>query len=87
MSATRFLVLAGILILVVWGTSATGLVWRVPTLVRQLVAVLFVLCAVRLGLSIAILAFGLSPASYVIPVSLGVIAWWLRPGRKESGAN
>jgi len=83
-SATRFLVLAVILLLVVWSTSATGLVWRVPAFARQLVGLLFVLCAVRLGLSIAILAFGLSPASYLIPILLGVIAWRLRPGRGES---
>jgi hypothetical protein len=44
--------------------------------------VLFVLAAVRIGLSIAILAFDLSIASLLIPIAFGVLAWWLRPGRK-----
>jgi hypothetical protein len=50
-------------------------------LIGYLVAALFVLAAVRIGLSIAILAFDLSPASYLIPISAGIIAWWLRPRR------
>jgi hypothetical protein len=39
----------------------------------------------RAGLSIAILAFDLSPISYLIPISFGVLAWWFRPGRGQSG--
>jgi hypothetical protein len=54
---------------------------QVPAFLRFLVGVLFVLAAVRIGLSIAIIAFDLSPLSYSIPISLGVVAWWLRPGR------
>jgi hypothetical protein len=52
--------------------------------VRLLVAVLFVVAAVRVGLSIAILAFELSLPSLLIPIAFGVLAWWLRPGKDGS---
>jgi hypothetical protein len=54
-------------------------------LVGHLVAAVFIFAAVRAGLSIAIIAFDLSPVSYLIPVSFGLVAWWLRPGRSLPG--
>ena len=87
MSATRFLILAAVLLLAVWSTSATGLLRGAPALVGQLVAAIFIFAAVRIGLSIAIIAFDLSPLSYLIPIALGIVAWRLRPGRSRSSAR
>ena len=82
MSARGFLILAVAVLLLLWAASGTGLMRRATALVRLLVGVLFVLAAVRIGLSIAILAFDLSPLSLLLPISFGVLAWWLRPGRE-----
>jgi uncharacterized membrane protein len=73
--------LGAILLVLVWGTSASGAMRHAPAFLRLLVAALFVLAAVRVGLSIAIIAFDLSPISLLIPISFGIAAWWLRPGR------
>jgi len=81
MGARRFLIFGAVFLLLAWGASATGVMRRAPAFLRLLVAVLFVLSAVRVGLSIAIIAFDLSPISLLIPISLGIVAWWLRPGR------
>ena len=85
MGATRFLILAGVMLLLAWTASATGILRLAPALVRNLVTAIFIFSAVRVGLSIAIIAFDLSPISYLIPVSLGIIAWRLRPGRGLTG--
>ena len=82
MSARGFLILGLVVLVVAWAASGTGLLGRASAFLRLLVGVLFVLAAVRIGLSIAILAFDLSPLSLLIPISFGVLAWWLRPGRK-----
>jgi hypothetical protein len=76
-----FLLLAAAFVLLAWAASATGLIGRAPAVLRLLVAAIFVLAAVRVGLSIAIIAFDASPISLLIPISLGILAWWLRPGR------
>jgi hypothetical protein len=81
MSARGFLALGLAVLVVAWAASGTGLLRRASAFLRLLVAVLFVVAAVRIGLSIAILAFDLSPLSLLIPISFGVAAWWLRPGR------
>ena len=81
MSARGFLLLGLLVLVAAWAVSGTGLLRRASAFLRLLVAVLFVAAAVRIGLSIAILAFDLSPLSLLIPVSFGVAAWWLRPGR------
>jgi len=81
MSARGFLIVGLVVLAVAWAASGTGLLRRVSAFARLLVGVLFVAAAVRIGLSIAILAFDLSPASLLIPVSFGAVAWWLRPGR------
>ncbi len=82
MGARWFLIVGAVFLLLAWGASATGLIRQAPATLRLLVAVLFVLAAVRVGLSIAIIAFDLSPISFLIPISLGIAAWWIRPGRK-----
>ncbi len=87
MSATRFLIIAAVLLLLVWSTSASGLLRGAPALVANLAAAVFVLAAVRLGLSMAIIAFDLSPLSYLIPISMGIVAWWLRPRWRRRGAS
>jgi hypothetical protein len=81
MGARWFLIFGALILLLAWGASATGLMRQTPVFLRLLVAILFVLAAVRIGLSIAIIAFDLSPISYLIPISFGIAAWWLRPGR------
>jgi hypothetical protein len=81
MSARWFLVLGLVVLAAAWAASGTGLLRRASAFLRLLVAVLFVAAAVRIGLSIAILAFDLSPLSLLIPISFGALAWWLRPGR------
>ena len=85
MSARGFLVLAAAAALAAYLLSGSGVLKRASAVVRLALGVLFVLAAVRIGLSIAIMAFDLSPASLLIPIALGVGAWWVRPGR-EAGA-
>ena len=85
MGATRFLILAAVLLLIVWSASATGFLRRTPAIVGHLITAVFIISAVRVGLSIAIIAFDLSPISYLIPISLGALAWWVRPGRGSTG--
>ncbi len=75
------MILAGVLLLLASTASGAGLLRLAPALVRNLVVAIFIFSAVRVGLSIAIIAFDLSPISCLIPVSLGIIAWRLRPGR------
>lgn len=84
MSAGRLLILGVVLLLVAWTVSGTGLLRHAPAFLRSLVTVAFIFIAVRVGLSIAIIAFDLSPISYLIPIFLGILAWWLRPGRNVS---
>ncbi len=81
MGARWFLIFGAGFLLLAWGASATGLMRQAPAFLRLLIGVLFVLAAVRIGLSIAIIAFDLKPVSYLIPISFGIVAWWMRPGR------
>jgi len=80
MGARWFLIFGAVFLLLAWGASATGLMRQAPAFLRLFVAILFVLAAVRIGLSIAIIAFDLKPVSYLIPISFGIVAWWMRPG-------
>jgi hypothetical protein len=84
MSARGFLILGLVVVVVAWAASGSGLLRQASAFLRLLVGVLFVLAAVRIGLSIAILAFDLSPLSLLIPISFGIVAWWFRPGRKSA---
>lgn len=84
MSARGFLILGLVVLVAAWAASGAGLLRRATAFLRLLVGVLFVLAAVRVGLSIAILAFDLSLPSLFIPISFGVLAWWFRPGRDTS---
>jgi hypothetical protein len=81
MGARWFLIFGAVFLLLAWGTSATGVMRQAPAFLRLLIGVLFVLAAVRIGLSIAIIAFDSSTASFLIPISFGIVAWWMRPGR------
>jgi hypothetical protein len=74
MGARGFLVLGGLLLLSTWAASGLGSVRRAPALVRRILDVLVILAAVRIGISVAIIAFDLSPASYAIPIAFGLIA-------------
>ena len=81
MGARRFLIVGAVFLLLAWAASATGLMRHTPEFLRLLVAAIFIFFAVRVGLSVAIIAFDLSPVSYLIPISFGIVAWRLRPGR------
>lgn len=81
MGARGFLIFGAVFLLLAWSASGAGLLRNVPAFLRLLVAGLFVLAAVRVGLSVAIIAFDLSPVSLLIPIVFGIVAWWLRPGR------
>ncbi len=81
MGARWFLIFGAGFLLLAWGASATGVMRHAPAFLRLLIGVLFVLAAVRIGLSIAIIAFDLKQVSYLIPISFGIVAWWMRPGR------
>lgn len=81
MSARALLVIVAVLLLVTWTVSGGTWLRRSSEAVRLVVGVLFVLFAVRLGISIAIIFFDFDPWSWVIPVAFGVGAWLIRPGR------
>jgi uncharacterized membrane protein len=83
--ATRFLILSLALLLVLWSVSGFGFLRHAPRYLTYVVAAIFILSAVRIGLSVAILAFDLSPASYPIPIAFGLAAWWLRPRGPRAG--
>lgn len=87
MGARTFLAIGLIILALAWFSSTTGLLRGAPTLIRYIVAGIFIFGAVRVGLSIAIIAFDLSPASYAIPVAFGLLAFWFRPGRNPAGAS
>jgi hypothetical protein len=53
-------------------------------MVRRVLDVLVILAAVRIGISVAIIAFDLSPASYAIPIAFGLIAAATSLGRARS---
>ncbi len=69
-----------------WVTSHIPWLRPLGDVLRLSLGVLFVLAAVRLGFAVAILGFGLSPLSLLIPLALGVGAWLLRPGRAATGS-
>ncbi len=81
MGARRFLILGVVILLLAWAASASGMMRHAPEFLRILVAAIFIFFAVRVGLSVATIAFDLSPISYLIPISFGIVAWWFRPGR------
>lgn len=83
MSARALLLGAIILLLATWALTGSGWLRRASEWVRLIVAALFIFFAVRVGLSIAILAFDLAPISWTIPVAFGIAAWLLRPGRRS----
>ncbi len=83
--ATSFLILAGVLLLLASTASGAGLLRLAPALVRNLVAAIFIFSAVRVGLSIAIIAFDLSPICYLIPVSLGIVRLAIEAGTRANG--
>ncbi len=84
MGARGFLVLGGLLLLMAWAASGLGAVRRAPAIVRRVLDVLVILAAVRIGVSIAIIAFDLSLASYAIPVAFGLVAAATSLGRARS---
>ena len=81
MKTTGLLLFGAVVLLVIWVGSALGLIRRVPRPLLLLADALFIFAAVRVGMSIAIIVFDSSPISYLIPICLGILALWFRPGR------
>lgn len=84
MSARTILILAGLLLLATWSASGLGAIKRAPEIVRRILDVLVIATAVRIGLSVAIIAFDLSPASYAIPVAFGLLAALVAMSRRKN---
>ena len=84
MSARTILILAGLLLLATWSASGLGAIKRAPEIVRRILDVLVIAAAVRIGLSVAIIAFDLSPASYAIPVAFGLLAALVAMSRRKN---
>ena len=67
-----------------WAASGLGAVRRAPAMVRRFLDLLVILAAVRIGFSVAIIAFDLSPVSYAIPIAFGLVAAATSLGRARS---
>lgn len=74
MGARVFLVIALIVLLLGATTSGTGAVKRAPAFVRNVIDALVIVAAVRIGLSVAILAFDSPAANVAIPIAAGLLA-------------
>ncbi|MEE8369413.1 MAG: hypothetical protein V3S00_01440 [Dehalococcoidia bacterium] len=84
MGASKLLLVVGVIaLLVAWSASSTGLLRQAPALLRSIVTVILIFAAVRVGLSIAVIAFDSSMLSLLIPTSFGLAAWWFRPRRNS----
>ncbi len=80
-SGKAILVLGAAVAVVAWATGTMGLLRRLPGMILFALGALFVLAAVRIGYTVAVLAFDSSLLSYLIPACAGIAAWLLRPGR------
>lgn len=67
-------------------SAAVGASWvrHARAFVRLALSAVFVAAVVRMGLGLAIIAFGLTPASALLPLALGVLAWRLSPWREQA---
>lgn len=74
MGARAFLVIALIVLLLGVGGSGTRAVKRAPAFIRNVIDALVVVAAIRIGLSIALLAFDSTLPNIAIPVTAGVLA-------------
>ncbi len=81
----KFLLPLAAILLAVWAISDRTALRRLPSIVRSLLALLFVVLAVRVALGFSILAFGLTPLSVALAAVAGVAAWLVRPGRHTLG--
>lgn len=73
MGARAFLVIALIVLLLAAGGSGLSAVRRAPVLIRTVLDLLVVFAAVRIGLSVALLAFDSTTANYAIPIAAGLL--------------
>lgn len=82
MGARAFLVIALVVLLIAAGSSGIGAVRRAPTFIRNVIDALVVVAAVRIGLSVALLAFDSTVVNYAIPIAAGLLAaallFWMR---------
>lgn len=74
MGARVFLIIALIVLLLGVGGSGTRAVKRAPAFIRNVIDALVVVAAIRIGLSIALLAFDSTLANIAIPIAAGVLA-------------
>jgi glucose uptake protein GlcU len=89
MGARVILVIALIVLLLGVTSSGTGVIKRAPAFVRNVIDALVIVAAVRIGLSVAILAFDSTVANYAIPIATGLLAagillWMRRRERRPS---
>lgn len=73
MGARALLIIALIVMLLGVTSSGTGIVKRAPAFVRNLIDALVIVAAVRIGLSVAILAFDSTFANIALPLTAGLL--------------
>lgn len=74
MGARAFLIVAAVVLLLAVSSNGTGAVRRAPAFVRNVIDALVVVAAVRIGFSVAIIAFDSALANVAIPLVAGVLA-------------
>lgn len=82
MSTRAFLVVALVVLLLALSSSGIGAVRRAPGFVRTVIDLLVIAAAVRIGLSIAIIAFDSTAANVAVPLACGIAAAALTFGRR-----
>lgn len=73
MGARAFLVIALVVLVIAAGSSGLGAVRRAPAFIRNVIDALVVVAAVRIGLSVALIAFDSTLANYAIPIATGLL--------------
>lgn len=74
MGARAFLIIAAVVLLLAVSSSGTGAVRRAPAFIRNVIDALVIVAAVRIGLSVAILALDSTLANIAIPIAAGLVA-------------
>lgn len=68
-----FLIVALIVLLLGVSSSGTGAVKRAPAFIRNVIDALVIVAAVRIGLSVAVLAFDSTIANVALPLAAGLL--------------
>jgi hypothetical protein len=73
MGARALLIIALIVLLLGVTTSGTGVFKRAPAFIRNVIDALVIVAAVRIGLSVAVLAFDSTIANVALPLAAGLL--------------